>query len=158
MSTEIQTPSAGEPARGQSRGRSVAVWIVLVLAGILLLLSTFAVWMNRVALNTDEFTDTSYLAARQPRDPKRDRNPGRRRAVRERRRPGGARGQLPEDYKGLSGRGSAGLREASYRIVNRALEQPVFQRLFEIASKRRTRPSSRCSRAAATASRHRTAR
>ena len=41
------------------RGRSIAVWVVLVLAGLLLLLSSFAVWVNRVALNTDVFVDTS---------------------------------------------------------------------------------------------------
>ena len=41
--------------------------------------------------------------------------------------------QLPEDYKGLSGAATAGLRQASYQIVDRALEQPVFQDLFRVA-------------------------
>ena len=41
--------------------------------------------------------------------------------------------QLPEDYKGLSGAATAGLRQASYQIVDRALEQPVFQELFRVA-------------------------
>ena len=41
--------------------------------------------------------------------------------------------QLPTDYKGLSGAATAGLRQASYQIVNRALEQPVFQDLFRAA-------------------------
>ena len=48
MSTEIQAPRTAEPARGPSRGRSTAVLVVLVVAGILLLLSSFAVWVNRV--------------------------------------------------------------------------------------------------------------
>jgi len=45
--------------RGQSRGRATAVWVVLVVAGLLLLVSSFAIWINRVALNTNVFSDTS---------------------------------------------------------------------------------------------------
>src|SRR5215470_10800168 len=47
------------PARKQSRKRAAGVWVVLVIAGLLLLLSSFAVWINRVALNTSVFSDTS---------------------------------------------------------------------------------------------------
>ena len=54
--TTGQTP---EPARRQSRRRATGVWVVLVIAGLLLLLSSFAIWINRVALNTGVFTDTS---------------------------------------------------------------------------------------------------
>ena len=39
--------------------RSIVAWVVFVVAGLLLLLSSFAVWVDRVALNTDEFVDTS---------------------------------------------------------------------------------------------------
>ena len=39
----------------------------------------------------------------------------------------------PPDYKGLSGPAAAGLRQASYQIVDQALEQPVFQDLFRVA-------------------------
>ncbi len=39
--------------------RAIASSVVLVLAAILLVLSTFAVWVDRVALNTDVFVDTS---------------------------------------------------------------------------------------------------
>ena len=59
MSTESEAPSGPKPSRGQSRGRSAAVWIVLVIAGLLLFLSSFAIWTNRVALNTTVFADTS---------------------------------------------------------------------------------------------------
>src|SRR5262249_148127 len=45
------------PRRG--RIRSISYYVVLVVAGILLLLSTFAIWVNRVALNTTVFVDTS---------------------------------------------------------------------------------------------------
>jgi len=59
MSAEIATPTAGEQPVKKRRGRSIAVWVALVLAGLLLLLSSYAVWVNRVALNTDVFVDTS---------------------------------------------------------------------------------------------------
>jgi hypothetical protein len=117
--------------RGQSRGRSTAVWIVLVTAGVLLLLTSFAVWVNRVALNTAVFADTSgsLLDNDQIRSAVANRavdelfaNVDVQAEVEE---------QLPADYKGLSGAATAGLRQASYQIVDRALEQPVFQRLFE---------------------------
>ena len=132
MSTEIPASSA-EPARGKSRGRSAAMWIVLVVAGLLLLLSTFAVWINRVALNTGVFSDTSGSLLD---------NPEIRTAVANRAVDelfanvdvqAEVEAQLPSDYKGLSGAAAAGLRQASYQIVNRALEQPVFQDLFRVA-------------------------
>ena len=58
MSARPET-SLATPVRTQSRGRGAAVWVVLVVAGLLLLLSSFAVWINRVALNTNQFADTS---------------------------------------------------------------------------------------------------
>ena len=56
--TATETPSPQPPA-SKRRGRAVGAWIALVLAGLLLLLSSFAIWVNRVALNTDVFVDTS---------------------------------------------------------------------------------------------------
>jgi hypothetical protein len=41
--------------------------------------------------------------------------------------------QLPEDFKSLSGPVAAGLRQASYAAVDRALEQPAVQRPFTVA-------------------------
>jgi hypothetical protein len=129
MSTDVQA----QPAAGQSKRRSVGVWIVLVLAGILLLLSSFAVWIDRVALNSGVFTDTSSTLL----EDRAIRNAIGTRAVDELFAnvdvKAEVEGQLPKDYKGLSGAATAGLREASYRIVNRALEQPAFQRLFEVS-------------------------
>jgi Short C-terminal domain len=127
------TNSELDAPREQSRGRATAVWALLVLAGVLLLLSSFAVWIDRVALNTGEFTDTSssLLENDQIRSAVANRavdelvaNVDVQAEVEE---------QLPEDYKGLSGAATAGLRQASYQIVDRALEQPVFQDLFRIA-------------------------
>src|SRR5262247_3794964 len=119
------------PARKQSRKRAAGVWIVLVIAGLLLLLSSFAVWINRVALNTSVFADTSSSLLD---------DPAIRSAVANRTVDelfanvdvqAEVEKQLPADYQGLAGPATAGLRQASYQIVNRALEQPAFQRLFK---------------------------
>ncbi len=108
------------------------MWIVLVVAGLLLLLSSFAVWVNRVALNTDVLTDTSSSLL----DDDAIRTAVANRAVDELFANVDVQAeveqQLPSDYKGLSGAATAGLRQASYQIVNRALEQPTFQRLFKV--------------------------
>ena len=131
MTSQAQPPAA--PARGQSRGRATAVWVVLVVAGLLLLLATFAVWINRVALNTSEFASTSSSLLDNPEI----RSAVANRAVDELFAnvdvQAEVEAQLPQDYKGLSGAAAAGLRQASYQIVDRALEQPVFQDLFRIA-------------------------
>jgi len=106
---------------------------VLVVAGLFLLLSSFAVWINRVALNTSVFTDTSSSLL----DNDQIRGAVANRAVDELFAnvdvQAEVEGQLPADYKGLSGAATAGLRQASYQIVDRALEQPVFQDLFRVA-------------------------
>jgi putative oligomerization/nucleic acid binding protein len=131
MSAQTETPPA--PARMQSRKRAAGVWVVLVVAGLLLLLSSFAVWINRVALNTSVFADTSSSLLD---------NPEIRTAVANRAVDElfanvdvqqEVQAQLPSGYKGLSGPATAGLRQASYQIVNRALEQPRFQTLFKVA-------------------------
>ena len=128
----MSTAEAPGPSRGQGRGRSAAMWIVLAVAGLLLVLTSFAVWINRVALNTDQFTDTSSSLL----DNDAIRTAIANRAVDELFAnvdvQAEVQAQLPNQYKGLSGPAAAGLRQASYQIVNRALEQPAFQRLFKI--------------------------
>lgn len=42
-------------------------------------------------------------------------------------------GKLPKDLKSLSGPATAGLREGSYQLVGRALEQPKLQRLWALS-------------------------
>jgi hypothetical protein len=106
------------------------MWSLLALAGLLLLLSSFAVWVNRVALNTDVLTDTtSELLADDA-----IRGAIATRAVDELFDSvdvqAEVKGQLPEEFKSLSGPAAAGLRQASYQIVDRALEQPRLQKLF----------------------------
>jgi hypothetical protein len=128
------TPGAAPaPAPQQTHGRAIAVWVVLVVAGLFLLLTSFAVWIDRVALNTGVFTDTSSSLL----DDDRIRSAVANRAVDELFANVDVQAeveqQLPQDYKGLSGAATAGLRQASYQIVDRALEQPVFQDLFRVA-------------------------
>ncbi len=123
--------AAAEPRRG--RGRSAAVWVVLVVAGLLLLLSSFAIWVNRVALNTGVFTDTSTSLLD---------NDAIRRAVATRAVDelfenvdvqAEVEAKLPKDVKSLSGPAAAALRQGAYEIVDRALERPALQRLFAIS-------------------------
>ncbi|HEX2427622.1 MAG TPA: SHOCT domain-containing protein [Gaiellaceae bacterium] len=132
MSAETKAPGAPGPGRGQSRGRSAAVWIVLVIAGLLLLVSSFAIWVNRVALNTSVFTDTSTSLL----DDDKIRAAVANRAVDELFDnvdvQAEVEAQLPSGYKSLSGPATAGLRQASYQIADRALQQPAFQRLFRV--------------------------
>lgn len=122
--------TAAAVPRDRARGRSVAVWTALVLAGILLLLSSFAVWVNRVALNTEVFVDTSSELL----DNDAIRTAVAARAVDELFDnvdvQAEIEGQLPEDLKSLSGPAAAGLRQASYQLVERALERPALQRLW----------------------------
>ncbi len=131
MSVQTQSTPAPEPRR-QSRGRATGVWVVLVIAGLLLLLSSFAIWVNRVALNTSVFTDTSSSLLDNPEI----RSAVANRAVDELFANVDVQveveKQLPTDYQGLAGPATAGLRQASYQIVNRALEQPAFQQLFKV--------------------------
>jgi len=130
MSANAETTPA-TPTPRQSRGRGAAVWVVLVLAGLLLLLSSFAIWINRVALNTSQFADTSSSLLDDPAIRAAVAN----RAVDELFAnvdvQAEVESQLPSGYKGLSGPATAGLRQASYQIVDRALEQPRFQALFK---------------------------
>ena len=133
MSAETVASPEVEPKSGQGRGRSAAVWVVLVVAGLLLLLTSFAVWINRVALNTQVFTDTSseLLADDAIRGAIATRSVDALfdnvdvQAELEQ--------QLPSDFDALSGIATAGLRQGAYEIVDRALERPALQELFAIS-------------------------
>jgi hypothetical protein len=121
------------PVPQRSRGRSIGVWAALVVAGLLLLLSSFAVWVNRVALNTEVFVDTSSELLE---------NDAIRSAVATRAVDelfanvdveAEIEEQLPSDYKSLSGPATAGLRQAAYQLVDRALERPAVQKLWALS-------------------------
>ena len=134
--TEPHVRGAAPAAVARGRGRSLAVWALLALAGLLLLLTSFAVWVNRVALDGDVFVDTSSELLRDDaiRSAVATRtvdeifeNVDVQREI---------EGQLPPDYAGLSGPAAAGLRQASYELVDRALERPALQRLWAAALRR----------------------
>ena len=128
--TETQSP---EPSAGKRRGRAIGAWIALVLAGLLLLLSSFAIWVNRVALNTDVFVDTSSELLEDDAI----RSAVATRAVDELYAEVDVASlledRLPNDYQSLSGPAAAGLRQASYQIVDRALKQPAMQKLWAVS-------------------------
>jgi hypothetical protein len=128
--TETTSPLLAEPP---GRGRAIGAWIALVLAALLLLLSSFAVWVNRVALNTDVFVDTSSELLEDDAI----RSAVATRAVDELYAEVDVASlledRLPDDYQSLSGPAAAGLRQASYEIVDRALERPAMQKLWAIS-------------------------
>ena len=111
-------------------GRSTAGWIALVVAGLLLLLTSFAVWVDRVALNTDVFVDTSSELIED--DAIRDAVATR--SVDELFESVDVQAEIeeraPDEVGGLSGLAAAGLRQASYELVDRALAQPSLQRVW----------------------------
>jgi Short C-terminal domain len=132
--TDIAPPRAGGPR--PARLRRVGVVALIVLAALLLMVTTFAVWVDRVALNTDVFTDTSSELIDDGQI---------RRAIatktideiydsvdveEELERP------LPEDVESLAGPTSAGLRQLGPGIVERALGQPALRRLWRRALER----------------------
>ena len=128
---ELAANVESTPRRG--RGRSAAVWVVLVVAGLLLLLSSFAIWIDRVALNTGVFTDTSSSLLENDAI----RSAVATRAVDELYANVDVEAvleeRLPTDVKSLSGPASAALRQGAYEIVDRALERPALQTLFAIS-------------------------
>jgi hypothetical protein len=128
--SETATAPAASPPK-KRRWRGIFSWIVLVLGAIVLLLAAFSVWVDRVALNSDVFVDTSSRLIEDDEIRKAIAT----RAVDELFAnvdvEAEIEGQLPEDFQNLSGPAAAGLREASYTLVDRALEQPRLQRLWE---------------------------
>ena len=123
------------PAR-RSRGRSIGFWVLIVVAGVLLLLSAFAVWVNRVALNTGVFADTSTSLL----DNDQIRSAVATQAVDRLFTSVDVQTELEAQLRRTGSRcraWRAGARQASYQVVDRALEQPAFQRLFAISSSRR---------------------
>src|SRR5215211_5255232 len=53
-----RAPSGGESAP-LTRNRAIAVWTLVVVASILMLLSSLTIWVKRQALDTDAWTDAS---------------------------------------------------------------------------------------------------
>jgi hypothetical protein len=119
--------------RAESRAASIGSYVLVAIAGILLFLTTFAVWVDRVALETSVFADTSSELVEDETI---------RRAVATRvidelydavDVEEELEGPLPEDVESLAGPTAAALRQAGPGVVERALEQPRLHRLWREA-------------------------
>ena len=125
------TAAAQQSVRRRGRIRSISYYAVLVVAGILLLLSTFAIWVNRVALNTSSSSRHEHEPDAERPDPTGDRHAGGRRPVRVGGRPGrdpeaAAEGREVALRPGERGAAPGGVHDRRPR----ALQQPAVQRLF----------------------------
>jgi hypothetical protein len=131
VSDQVSMPIEAKRARPAGRGRRVAVYVLLVVAGLLLLLTTFAVWINRVALNSDQFVNTSSELI----DDDAIRQAVAIRAVDELYAnvdvQAELKKELPKDLKPAAGAAAALGREGAYFLVDRALEQPALQGVWE---------------------------
>jgi hypothetical protein len=118
------------PAGPPGHGRRVAVYLLLLVAGLLLFVSACAVWVNRLALNTDQFADTSseLIADRTIREAIAVR------AVDELYDNVDVKAelekQLPKDLQRAAGVAAAAGREGAYWVAERALRQQALQRVW----------------------------
>jgi hypothetical protein len=124
---------ADAPVEKPSRLRRFGIYVLILLAALLLMLSTLAVWVDRVALNTAVFTDTSSELLD---------DDDIRRAIATRTIDEiydsvdveeELKGPLPEDVESLAGPTSATLREVGPAIVERALGRAELRRLWRRA-------------------------
>jgi hypothetical protein len=124
-----RVPGLGPPGRS----RRFVVYGLLVLAGVLLVLSSFAVWVDRVALNTSQFVDTSSdlieddaireaIATRAVEELYA--NVDVQAAIEER------LAKVSKDVEPLAAPTAAGLRQFAPQILERALEQPALQSVW----------------------------
>jgi hypothetical protein len=124
-----QTQALSTPAEASAIRRG-AVYAVLVVAGLLLLVTSFGVWINRVALNTNEFADTSSTLI----DDEAIRRAVATRAVDELYASVNVRAEvqrrLPDDLKQAAGALAGVGREGAYFLVDRALRQRRLQSVW----------------------------
>jgi hypothetical protein len=59
MSSAAQAPAARAEGAPLTRNRKIAVWSLVVVASLLLLVSSLTIWVKRQALDTDNWTNTS---------------------------------------------------------------------------------------------------
>ena len=118
------TADAAPPARKRRRG---LVWGLIVLAGIIVLVASLSVWVQRQALDTDSWTNTS--ASLLEDDQVRRRSPcTSSTSVRERRRPRARlEARLPEGAQALAPTLAAAIRGPAQNAVERLLDRPRTQ-------------------------------
>jgi hypothetical protein len=122
-----------------ARVRRVLVWGLLVVGGTLLVLTSFAVWVNRVALNTNQFVDTSsgLLRDKSIRQAVAARavdelyaNVNVQAAIQER------LASISKDAKPAAAPAAGLLRQYAPQILERALEQPALQTTWRTTLRR----------------------
>ncbi|HSK15069.1 MAG TPA: hypothetical protein VK915_02780 [Gaiellaceae bacterium] len=117
------------------RTRTILVWTLLSVGALVLLVGSLTVWVKRQALDTDAWVDTSsqLLADDDVREALSvyivdqlyvNLDPEARLEER-----------LPEDLEGLAAPLSGALREPAQRAVDRFLERPRVQALWEVANR-----------------------
>ncbi len=119
-----------------SRGRKIAVWVLLLLAGLIAFVSALTIWVNRQALETDSWVETStrlleddeirgalsvYLV---------DQLYANVDVAAE------LQASLPPEVKPLAAPIAGGLRELSVRAADRILSRPGVQALWENANRK----------------------
>jgi Short C-terminal domain len=130
MSEPTSAPIELRTTRAVGRGRTFAVYALLLAGGFFLLATSFAVWVDRVALNTNQFVNTSsqLLEDDAIRQVIADR------AVDELYAnvdvQAELKAQAPKDLKPLAAVAAAGLRQGAYTVVDRALRQPQLQNIW----------------------------
>ena len=121
---------AEEPVR--RRGIAMAL---IVVGTVVAFLAVYAIWVQRQALNTDNFTNSSSQLLE---------NPAIRTAVSgylvdqlyaNVDVQGELRNALPQQFKGLAGPAAGGLRNVAGTVANQALERPRVQALWEQANR-----------------------
>jgi hypothetical protein len=109
---------------------------LIVVATVVAFLAVFAIWVQRQALNTDNFTNSSSQLLE---------NPAIRTAVSgflvdqlyaNVDVQGELRNALPQQFKGLAGPAAGGLRNVAGNVADQALERPRVQALWEQANRR----------------------
>ena len=113
------------------RGRWIGVYLLLFVGALLLLATSFAVWANRLALNTNQFVTTSSKLIEDDQI----RQVIATRAVDTLYENVDVQAELqkqaPKDLKPFSAVAAAGLREGAYTLVDRALKQPQLQGVWQ---------------------------
>jgi Short C-terminal domain len=126
---------APEKAAQGSRRRRLAVWALVVLGALCLLISTISVWVRDIALDSDEWANTSSQLLQSPDV----RNVLSVYIVDQAYTATDAEARLqealPEQLKPLAGPLSAQLRGVAYEAANRALARPRVQELWRSANR-----------------------
>ncbi len=119
-----------------SRGRRIAVTTMLVVGAIVTLLAVFSIWINRQALNTDNWVNTSTHLLKNDEIQKQMStflvtqlyaNVNVAEELEE---------QLPPDAKKLAGPVAGGLKQLAQKVAERALDSPAVQTVWEEANRK----------------------